>query len=95
MKLSYSLAVITAAIWALLALCGHDLLEGSKAQKVPDYPFPGQADYYVHFPILVFVVVLAACVASRYRPLRIPAYVVYTLALLALPPFLFFYTGGM
>jgi hypothetical protein len=95
MKLSYVLAGITAAIWGLLALIGYRLLEDLRGQHVPGYPSSGQANFYFHFPVGMLLIVLIALAASHSRPLKVPAIIIYALSMVAVPPYLFGYTGGV
>lgn len=95
MKTSYVLAAITTAIWGFFVLTGYGLLEDLKGRRVPGYPSPGQANFYLHLPIAVLSIVLVALAASHYRPLKVPAIFLYTLSLLAVLPYLLGYTGGV
>jgi hypothetical protein len=95
MKASYALAVITATLWGLLALLGYDLLEGVRAQHVPGYPSAGQIRYLFYFPISVALAALAICVGSHFQRFRIPAYVLYAVALVLLLPYALSFSGGI
>jgi hypothetical protein len=95
MKASYTFAIVALVAWGLLGLNGYSLLESSKTGNVPGYPSPEQYRFYVYFPTAMLVLVVAALVASHHRVFRAPAYVLYALSLLVLPPFLLYYTGGM
>jgi hypothetical protein len=95
MKTSYVLAGITAAIWGFFVWTGYGLLKELKGRRVPGYPSSGQANFYLHLPIAVLLIVLVALVASHYRPLKTPAILLYALSLLAVLPYFLGYTGGV
>ncbi|WP_266181900.1 hypothetical protein [Dyella humicola] len=95
MKTSHVLGSITAAIWVFFVWKGYSSLKYLDGQHVPGYPSSGQVNFYFHFPIVVLLIVLIALAASRYRMLKIPAVLLYTLSLLAVLPYLLGYTGGV
>lgn len=71
-------------------------IDGVRLQHVPGFPSSGQMRYYVYFPAALLALVIAAwTLAAHWRSFKAPAVVLITLALLALPGYLFFYTGGM
>ena len=93
MKTPYVTATITGSLWALLVVMGLSTVRG--ARSLPAHLAAAQANYYFYFPLAMLGLVIAAWLIGRYRAGRFIAYVVYALALLALPCYLLFYTGGM
>ena len=95
MRLSYTLAAIVGSIWLLLALSGLSAVRHAKLHHLPVDIVAGRASYYLHFPLAVLAFIVGALIITRYEPVRFLAYVIYAFAMLALPFYLFFYTGGM
>lgn len=96
MKGTHILGLVTATIWALILLMGLGAIDGVRSQHVPGFPSAGQLRYYVYFPATLLALVIALWAVAAYRrQLKVPAITLLWLALLALPGYLFFYTGGM
>jgi hypothetical protein len=52
--------------------------------------------YYLYLPAALLALVVATwAFAAHWRPFKGPAIVLITMVLLAVPGYLFFYTGGM
>jgi hypothetical protein len=96
MKGTGILAFVTATLWALILLMGFGGIDSVRSQHVPGYPSAGQIHYYVYFPAaLLALIIFAWALAARWRRLKALALALILLALLALPCYLFFYTGGV
>jgi len=96
MKGTYILGLVTAILWALVLLMGLGGMASVRSQHVPGFPSAGQMIYYVYLPAASLALVIAAWVfAAHWRQLKMPAVALIALALLTLPGYLFFYTGGM
>jgi len=96
MKGTHLLGLITAILWAFVLVMGLGGIDGVRSQHVPGYPSAGQMRYYVYFPAAVLALVIATwAFASHRRQFKPPVIALIALALLALPGYLFFYTGGM
>ena len=96
MKGTHILAIITLILWGLLFLLGLSGIDGVRAQNVPGYPNPSQIGYYIHFPAIVFGIVLISWGAAIYRrKLKPIAVVAICGALLVLPCYMLLYTGGV
>ena len=95
MRIFKVIGVVIGAIWALLVISGLSAVRQAKLHNLPADMIAGKASYYLYFPLAVLVFVIGAWALSRYRPVRLLAYGIYTLAVLTLPCYLLFYTGGM
>jgi hypothetical protein len=96
MKGTHILGLVTAILWALVLLMGLGGIDGVRSQHVPGFPSAGQMRYYVYFPAALLTLVIAAWTfAAHWRQFKTPAITLIALALLALPGYLFFYTGGV
>jgi hypothetical protein len=96
MKSSKILAFLVTTAWTVVLLMGFGSINAVRSQHAPGFPSAGQVHYYVYVPAAMLALVVALwSVAARYPPIRIPAVFSISLALLALPGYLFFYTGGM
>lgn len=96
MKGTHTLSVITATLWALILLMGFGGIDSVRSQHVPGFSSAGQIRYYVYFPATLFALVIALwALAARFRQFKAPAVALIALALLVLPGYLLFYTGGM
>ena len=96
MKSSKILAFLVTTLWAVILLMGFGSINAVRSQHAPGFPSAGQIHYYVYVPAIMLALVVALwVVAARYPSIRIPAVFLIVLALLALPGYLFFYTGGM
>ena len=81
-------------IWGALLFLGSALASGVKSQGVPGYPNSGQIIYYQGIPGAAFAVALALLAASfKWKGCGLS--VAAALLILALLPFLLFYTGGV
>jgi hypothetical protein len=96
MKGTHILGLVTAILWALILLMGLGGIDGVRSQHAPGFPSADQVHYYVYFPAALLALVVATWTFAAYwRPFKAPAVVLIALALLALPGYLFFYTGGL
>jgi hypothetical protein len=96
MKGTHIVALIATILWVIVLLMGFGGIESVRSQRVPGYPSLGQMRYYIYFPTVVLALIVAAwAVAVRYRPIKMPALFVILAALLCLPCYLFYYTGGV
>lgn len=95
MKGTHILGLTAAVLWALMLIMGAGGLDSVRSQHVPDFPSAGQIRFYIDLPAFVLAAIVAAWAAAvRWRWLIAPAVALITLALLALPVYLFFYMGG-
>ena len=96
MKSSKILAFLVTTLWALILLMGFGGINSVRQQHAPGFPSAGQIHFYIHIPAIMLALVVALWVlAARYPSIRIPAVFLIVLALLALPGYLLFYTGGI
>ena len=96
MKGTHILGLVTTTLWALILLMGLGGTHGVRSQNVPGFPSPDQMRYYLYLPAALLALVVAAwAFAAHWRPFKGPAIVLITMVLLAVPGYLFFYTGGM
>ena len=81
-------------IWGALLFLGTVLTSGVKSQGVPGYPNTGQIVYYQGIPAAAFALALALLAASfKWKGCGLS--VAAAVLMLALLPFLLFYTGGV
>lgn len=96
MKLTHALAATAVVLWSLISIVGFAGIDGVRSQNVPGYPSQDQLRYYIYLPTSVLALVLLAWVASlRYRRLKALTVLVAVVALLCLPGYLLYYTGGV
>jgi len=81
--------------WGTFVWIGRGLLANVAAQNISGYPNHGQSVYYLYIPAGMVLMALAAYAITRKRPLKSVALVAEILVLIALLPFVFFYTGGV
>ena len=96
MKGTHIFALVATVLWALVLLSGLGVIDSVQSQHVPGYPSAGQVRYYVYYPATLLALLVVGWVGASYRrQFKVPAIALITLALLGLPLYLFFYTGGM
>ena len=95
MKLSRAGALLATFLWAYLALVGLDALADIAAQGALGYPNAGQRNFYLHFPLGMALLSLAALAASWRRRWAGPAGWLAGLLIAALAPYMLFYSGGV
>ncbi|HEY5849210.1 MAG TPA: hypothetical protein VIT62_00365 [Lysobacter sp.] len=95
MKGTHILALITTTLWAIVLLMGFGLIDGVRSQHVSGFPSEGQMRYYVYFPAALLVLVITSWALATRRHLKAPAVALIALALLILPGYFLFYTGGI
>jgi hypothetical protein len=89
-------AAIACFLWGGLFLLGRDLTYGVFIQHVIGFPSAGQIDSYMVFPAIMMVLITGcAWMANAMQRWFTGLAVISALALLALLPFLFVYTGGV
>lgn len=82
--------------WTWLALAGWSGIEGIRDQHAAGYPNEGQIRFYLVLPALAAAACLVLFVAALLsRRFGCALALSGALALAALLPYLFFYTGGM
>jgi len=81
--------------WGIFVWIGRGLLTNVAAQNIPGYSNHGQSVYYIYIPAGMVLMALAAYAITRKRALERVALVAEILVLIALLPFVFFYTGGV
>jgi hypothetical protein len=73
---------------------GITLCVGVVRQEVSGYPNTGQLRFYILYPLVMTL--LSACLAVFMKKLPKSLFIIISFSLLALiPPYLFFYTGGI
>lgn len=90
------LTIVAAVPWIALTLLGRIMISGVEAQGIPGYPSSGQIGYYFLFPLAVVALLLITgftgnVVLRAEKTQRVMAIV----ALLAVLPYMFFFTGGV
>ena len=93
MKRNFGL-LVPAILWAILSLYGKIGLLSISDQKVPGYPNAEQVTYYFNVPMGM----MAACILLFVLRRRIPKTILVggmIVSLVAIPVYLFFYTGGI
>src|SRR5437763_359397 len=96
MKFTAILPVAAVASWALILVVGFDGIDGVRSQNVPGYPSDGQLRYYIHLPASVVALALVTWTLSlRYRRMKAVAVLVAVAALIGMPCYLLYYTGGV
>ena len=95
MKAVGLLAAINAFAWGSLAILGASLIRGVADQKVVGYPAPEQITYYLYVPIAACLMALALWLLSRRGTLRRIAFGIQLITLVALAPYMLFFTGGV
>jgi hypothetical protein len=96
MKNANVLTLITSALWLSLLVFGLAGIDGVRLQNVQGFPSEGQLRYYVHIPEAVLALVVTTWVAARRWPLlNALAIAIAVMALLGLPCYLVYFTGGV
>jgi hypothetical protein len=96
MKSTLVLALTAGAFWALILMMGFAGIDGVRSQNVPGFPSDGQLRYYLYFPAAVLaLVVTTGALSIRFAFLRTLVILVAVAALLCLPCYLIYYTGGV
>jgi hypothetical protein len=96
MKVMFVPVLTATALWSLILVMGFAGIDGVRSQNVPGYPSDDQLRYYIYIPIGVLALVgIAWALSARFRLLKaLPAFVAVA-ALLSLPFYLYYYTGGV
>jgi len=93
---SLVLTALSCMAWGALVALGFEGLKGVVEQHVRGYPVPGQVFYYFWMPVIAFVLsLMSGIVCFRLPRVRWIGQIAMLIALLALLPFLFLYTGGV
>jgi hypothetical protein len=95
MKAVHVLAFTAAALWFAFLLVGLSGIDGVRSQHVPGYPSNVQLRYYLHIPLGVLAAVAISWIAAARWRLKATATAVAVMALLGLPCYLLFFTGGV
>ena len=93
MKVHRIVAITAVILWGYFALRGFDAMADISAQQVPGFPNSGQRTYYLYIPLAMALLALLL-VAAAWRSKR-PIGCLAGLLVAALPPYLFYYTGGV
>jgi uncharacterized membrane protein YwzB len=88
-------AIIAMAIWVSFVIMGYQGIQSVVTQNVQGYPNVGQIRFYIILPSIVATAVACSAICFWFNRLKILARTVQVFSLVALFPYLFFYTGGM
>ena len=96
MRITNILTIVAVAIWGAIMLLGRTLLVGVEAQQAPGYPSLGQIDWLIigPFGVIAFLLILG-WMGSAHRRIANVQRAVAVITLLAVPPYLFLYGGGV
>ena len=96
MKGTHIFALIVAVLWGAAIQMGLSGMDLARSQQIQGWPSIGQVHYYVHFPIFMLALVVAAwSLAARWPRFKTPASILLALAFLVLPVYFLAYTGGV
>ena len=95
MKVIDLLAAINAITWGSLAFLGSSLVRGVASQHVAGYPASGQIGYYIYIPCAVGVSAIALWLLGRRGMLRRTVLGIELCTLVAVAPYVLFFTGGI
>jgi hypothetical protein len=95
MKAANISAGVVVALWLGLFHMGRSLIYGVYGHGRGVYPNSGQIDHYMVFPMLVVVTLLLTAWVCNMLKAAQPLAIICGLAVAALLPYLFSYTGGM
>jgi hypothetical protein len=88
------ISVLATVFWGALLYLGVTVTANAFRQAVAGFPNSGQLRFYIFFPEAMTL--LSACLTLCVNKLPKPLFVVLSLTQFALiPPYLFFYTGGI
>jgi hypothetical protein len=89
--------VLTAiSLWSLILVMGFAGIDGVRSQNVPGYPSDDQLRYYIYIPTGVLALVgITWALSVRFRFLRALLALVAVAALLSLPSYLYYFSGGV
>ena len=89
------LPAISGIVWGGLSWMGWAGVKGVQSQHVPGYPNLGQIQFYTVFPLVMLSVALVPAALLSQTKWAIIGNIWSVVTLLAVLPYLFFYTGGM
>ncbi len=96
MKVKFLLVLTAIVLWSLILMVGFSGIDGVRSQNTAGYPTYGQLRYYIYIPIGVLTAVgVSWALSVRLRLLKALPALVAVAALLCLPPYLYYYTGGV
>ena len=93
MNASRVTAIVAFVLWGGMALMGLDAMSDISAQRVAGFPNSEQRTYYLYFPLTMAVVALLILAAAWRSKHHVGCFAGLLIA--ALPPYLFFYGGGI
>ncbi|MCK9193519.1 MAG: hypothetical protein M0P19_06555 [Nevskia sp.] len=88
-------AIIAMAIWVSFVIMGYQGIQSVAMQNVQGYPNDGQIRFYIVLPSIVATAVALSAICFWFNRLKALARAIQVFSLVALFPYLFFYTGGM
>jgi hypothetical protein len=94
MKAMHVLALTAAVAWLAFLVMGIGGIDGVRSQHVPGYPSEGQVRYY-QIPVGVLALIATSWVLGVRWKLRALAIAVAGIALLGMPGYFVFFTGGV
>lgn len=96
MKVTFALVLTAMVLWSLILVMGFSGIDGVRSQNVAGYPSYDQLRYYIYIPIGVLALVgITWTLSTRFRLLKALPTLVAVAALLCLPSYLYYYTGGV
>jgi hypothetical protein len=96
MKVTFALVLTAISLWSLILVMGFAGIDGVRSQNVPGYPSDDQLRYYIYIPTGVLALVgITWALSVRFRLLKALLALVVVAALLSLPSYLYYFTGGV
>lgn len=96
MKVTFALVLTAIALWSLILVIGSAGIDGVRSQNVPGYPPDGQLRYYIYIPTGVLTLMgITWALSVRFRHLKVLLTLIAVAALLSLPSYLYYFTGGV
>ena len=92
---SLILPALNGIVWGGLAWMGWGGIKHVQSQHVPGYPNFGQIQFYVIFPLAMVSIALIPATLLSQTKWAVIGNIWSVVTLLAVFPYLFFYTGGM
>ena len=87
-------AALCALFWGYFGYVGFHLVSNVERRGVPGYPNAGQWELYVAVPTAMALLGIVLVVVSKKAPMALYV-VVLGIEIVAIPPFLFMYGGGV
>ena len=90
-----TITCINVLAWGTFVWIGRGLLANLTAQDISGFPNHDQSMYYIYVPAGMVLAALTAYAVASKRSMKGVALVAEIAFLIALLPFVFFYTGGV